>query len=188
VLASLVILVLGVVTYAIVQVSHSNFHVVVPGEVYRAGQMNPDQLARCLTNHHIRSVLNLRGVNGGEQWYRGETQAVARLGVGHFDMSWSSSEEIGPKQLSESLGLLRSAPKPLLIHCDGGADRTGLASALYRYAVQGQTAATANGELSLWYGHLPWFRPQVLAMDRSFWNFVSNQTSQASTTTPTASP
>ncbi len=161
--------------FALTQVVHHNLHVVAPGEVYRAGQMNADQLAGCLTNYGIRSVLNLRGPNGDQAWYRGETQTVAQLNVAHFDLRWSSGEEVDPAQLAATVEVLRSAPKPLLIHCQGGADRTSLASALYRYAVAGTPADQAADELSVWYGHVAWLRPKVRAMDRSFWNYVSNR-------------
>ncbi len=175
ILIAFAVAVLAVAAYALVQVARSNLHGVVPGDVYRAGQMNPDQLARCLTDHGIRSVLNLRGANGDQGWYRSETQTVARLKVAHYDLSWSSNKEVASEQLAATVELLRSAPKPLLIHCQGGADRTSLASALYRYGVEGKPADEASGELSIWYGHVPWLRPQVRAMDRSFWNYVSNR-------------
>jgi protein tyrosine/serine phosphatase len=164
----------AVAVFALTQMAHHNLHVVVPGEVYRAGQMNADQLAGCITNYGIRSVLNLRGPNGGQAWYRGETQTLAQLNVAHYDLRWSSGEEVDPAQMAATVGLLRAAPKPLLIHCQGGADRTSLASALYRFAVVGKPADEAAGEMSVWYGHVTWLRPKVRAMDRSFWNYVSN--------------
>ena len=163
-----------VAAFVLAQVIRHNLHAVVPGEVYRAGQMNADQLAGCITNYGIRSVLNLRGPNGDQDWYRGETQTVAQLNVAHYDLRWSSGEEVDPSQLAATIELLRAAPKPLLIHCQGGADRTSLASALYRFAVVGKPAAEAADELSVWYGHVAWLRPKVRAMDRSFWNYVRN--------------
>jgi len=53
---------------------------------------------------------------------------------------------------------MRDAPKPLLIHCKAGADRTGLASALYLGALEHQTRETAGWQLSILYGHIaiPW--------------------------------
>ena len=46
--------------------------------------------------------------------------------------------------VQEILTLLHDAPKPLLIHCKSGADRSGLVSALYRYAVEHADAADAE--------------------------------------------
>jgi protein tyrosine/serine phosphatase len=75
--------------------------------------------------------------------------------------------------------LLQQAPKPILIHCLGGADRSGLVSALYRFAIEGQKPDAADKELSIWYGHVPLIRPKVTAMDDSFWRYVSNRTVHA---------
>ncbi len=49
---------------------------------------------------------------------------------------------------------MRDAPKPLLIHCLAGADRTGLASALYVAGVEGRGELAAEWQLSIAYGHV----------------------------------
>jgi len=63
---------------------------------------------------------------------------------------------------------MKGAQKPILIHCREGADRTGLASALYLAAIKKAGEAVAEGQLSIRYGHisLP-FIPEY-AMDRAF--------------------
>jgi protein tyrosine/serine phosphatase len=50
---------------------------------------------------------------------------------------------------------MQDAPKPALIHCRHGADRAGLASALYRFNVSGDTQKQAKSQLRSRYGHLP---------------------------------
>lgn len=52
------------------------------------------------------------------------------------------------------------APKPLLIHCESGADRSGLAAALYLAAISGAGEEVAEEQLGLKYGHIsePWGR------------------------------
>lgn len=50
------------------------------------------------------------------------------------------------------MALLDSLPKPVLIHCMGGADRTGLAAALY-LASLGQGEAKAEAQISFRSGH-----------------------------------
>lgn len=49
---------------------------------------------------------------------------------------------------------LKEIEKPLLIHCQSGADRTGLASVIYRHVVEGESIQVARKELSLKHGHL----------------------------------
>lgn len=63
-----------------------------------------------------------------------------------------------PARVAALEQVMRDAPKPLLIHCKAGADRTGLASALYLGALEHQTRETAGWQLSILYGHIaiPW--------------------------------
>ncbi|MFD2031462.1 tyrosine-protein phosphatase [Ancylobacter dichloromethanicus] len=49
---------------------------------------------------------------------------------------------------------MKDAKKPILIHCQAGADRSGLASALYLAAIKKNSAeAEAEAQLSIRYGH-----------------------------------
>lgn len=49
---------------------------------------------------------------------------------------------------------MASVPKPILIHCRSGADRSGLAAALYVSKVAGLDNAKAEAQLSFYYGHV----------------------------------
>jgi protein tyrosine/serine phosphatase len=60
----------------------------------------------------------------------------------------------------------------VLIHCQSGADRTGLVAAIYEYAVAARPAEEAEEQLSLRYGHVPYLWSRTGAMDRSFEIFV----------------
>ncbi|HVM50889.1 MAG TPA: phosphatase PAP2 family protein [Candidatus Acidoferrum sp.] len=175
IMASLTAALMG---YIAGDLAHDNLRTLVPGEAYRAGQMSTHALARCIRAYGIKSVLNLRGEDRFQAWYQAEMQAAARMHVVHYDFALGSQEEVRLQQMDEIGRLLRSAPKPILIHCDGGADRAGLVSALYRYLVQGWGSDDADRELSVWNGHLPWLRPGVIAMDHSFWHYVSNRVSR----------
>jgi protein tyrosine/serine phosphatase len=71
-------------------------------------------------------------------------------------------------QAAELVQLMRDAPKPVLIHCQGGADRTGLASALYLAAIEKRSESAAKGQMSIIYGHIPLPITHAYAMDRTF--------------------
>jgi hypothetical protein len=71
-------------------------------------------------------------------------------------------------KLDEILKILRHAPKPILVHCKNGADRTGLVAAVYLAAIKGVKLDEAAGQLSLYYGHFPWLISATGAMDESF--------------------
>jgi len=150
------------------------FHIVVKGDAYRSGQMDVDRMTRTLKLYGIKSILNLRGENPTANWYQTEIETAAKLKVLHYDRQLGSGRELTLEQMDDLVALLRQAPKPILIHCVDGADRSGLVSALYRLALQGNTPEEAHRELSIWYGHVPLFRPKVKAMDRSYWRYVSN--------------
>ena len=158
---------------------NANFHTIVSGEAYRSGQMDAAQLSRAIQAYGIKSLINLRGTNA-PAYYRGEIETAKRLGVRHYDFSLSATDEITMSQMDEIIRTLREAPKPVLIHCKAGADRTGLVSALYCLTLKGETPAQANRELSIWYGHIPWAPlANTIAMDHSYWHYVSNHLARA---------
>jgi len=152
----------------------------VAGQIYRSGQMSGSALAHAIQQQGIQSVLNLRGGDGADGWYRDETNTTHQLGVGHYDFGLSAGREVSDEEIDRIMETIRRAPKPVLIHCNGGADRSALISAIYLYTTQGETAAEASRALSPFYGHIPhlYWRYSI-AMDRSYWRYVSNHTAQA---------
>jgi protein tyrosine/serine phosphatase len=149
-----------------------NFHAVKEGTFYRSAQLDEEELHRVLRDHQIRSVLNLRGAHPGQGWYDEEVAISHALGVTHYDYGLSAYRFVTRRQIGEVLDIVRSAPKPLLVHCKSGADRAGLVSALYRFAEEGASVDQADRQLSLIYGHFPYLTSRSKAMDDSFWAFV----------------
>lgn len=152
--------------------SGGNVHAVEPGVVYRAAQPTADRLDDLSRRYGIRSVINLRGDNAGQAWYDDELRVSRAHGITHVDVRLSAERELSPAEMAGLLRAIDAAPKPLLIHCNGGADRTGLASALYELS-RGAPPATADGQLSIRYGHFPWLWSRTGAMDRSFAKYVA---------------
>ena len=149
-----------------------NLHAVSAGVLYRSAQLSKSQTGWAVREYGIKSVLNLRGAHKGEAWYDDEMAASGALGLTHFDYPLSAKRFVTNQQIEEILGILRQAPKPLLVHCKSGADRAGLVAAVYRYSDTGASAAQADEELSLVYGHFPYLMSRSVAMDNSFWAFV----------------
>jgi protein tyrosine/serine phosphatase len=150
-----------------------NLHAVTNGVVYRSAQLNGRVLAAVLDGYEIKSVLNLRGEDD-EDWYRDEVSVTAAHRVLLYDVGMFATSEPSPHTLRKILEVLRTAPRPLLIHCNGGADRTGLASAMYKYFVEGKSAEEAAQQLSLRYGHFPWLGSRTVAMDNTFRRLVTS--------------
>lgn len=145
-----------------------NFSTVVAGEVYRSAQLTSDTIRFYAQERGIKSILNLRGRHVGSAWYDDEEKAAKDAGITLIDFAMSDKKELDEQRVKQLIELMRSAPKPLLIHCRAGADRTGLASALYIATITHQDKETAERQLSLYFGHLSLpFIPQY-AMDRTF--------------------
>ena len=148
-----------------------NFRTVSPGRVYRSGQLTEKQLVEYAREYGIRSVLNLRGRNEQSDWWKEEVAAAGRLGLKHYDLGLSSRKEPTEKEVQKLVAILQEAPKPLLIHCSGGADRSGLASAIYLCRFEGYPYEEARKQLSFIYGHSTLLYPDKKAMDRAFADF-----------------
>lgn len=148
-----------------------NVHAVVVGQVYRSAQLSPKHLMQVKAEHRIKSVINLRGENIGSPWYDDELATSKALGIKHIDFRMKSSRELTDEQARELVALMKAAPKPMLIHCHAGADRTGLASAIYVAAIAKGSEEEAEAQLSLRYGHLtyfPFWWTSAQAMARTF--------------------
>jgi protein tyrosine/serine phosphatase len=148
-----------------------NLHAVSAG-IYRSAQLTKNETRWAVREYAIKSVLNLRGEHAGQSWYDEEIAAAGEFGLVHFDYPLSAKRFVTSQQIEEILDIMRKAPKPLLIHCKSGADRAGLIAALYRFSETGASAADADRELSLVYGHFPYLTSRSSAMDDSYWAFV----------------
>ncbi|MDL2409180.1 tyrosine-protein phosphatase [Rhizobium calliandrae] len=163
--------VLGLGTYLAVVNLGDNFHPVIPGELYRSAQLTPKQLETYVHNNGIRTIVNLRGENKNQTWYDQEIDAARRLGVEHIDFKMSASQILTADRADQLVSILRSAPKPILIHCQAGADRTGLVAVIYSQQIGGIDQKTAERQLSIVYGHvgIPYLSG-AFAMDESLEN------------------
>lgn len=121
-----------------------NLHEVAPG-VWRSNQPSPGQLAR-LRAKGFRAVLNLRGAKPFA-YYHLEREACARLGLTFVSLPLSASRPVPAATLFELEDVFRRLPRPFLMHCKSGADRTGVAAALYLLMVEGAPVAAAAREL-----------------------------------------
>jgi protein tyrosine/serine phosphatase len=131
-----------------------NFHTVIEGQLYRSAQPSTAQLERYIRANGIKTVINLRGNSGYAKWWEEEVAVTERLGVGHVDFGMSASKILTPAKADQLVAIMRDAPKPILIHCLSGADRTGLVSVLYSQQIGKLAEDVAERQLSLAFGHI----------------------------------
>jgi hypothetical protein len=134
-----------------------NFHWVVPGEAARAAQAWAGMLAPFLRGRHIAAMINLRGPNPDYSWWREERRACEAVGARHLDVTLDSRHLPTRAQLVALFEAFDAAPKPFIVKCSGGQDRTSLASALYLLHRDGWGARDAAlGQFARWpYLHFP---------------------------------
>ena len=80
----------------------------------------------------LKSILNLRGGGPGDWWYGLEIRSAREAGMTYYDLPLSATRRPTRRELLQLIDLHNRCSYPLLIHCKSGADRTGLASAIYR--------------------------------------------------------
>ncbi len=124
-----------------------NFGTVVPGKFYRSGQPSEAQLKEWIQEYGFRSILSMRfGVppyekelaeQHGIKLYHVPFSATTGPGKGH----WETIRQI----LTDEENL------PVLVHCHGGGDRSGIVTALYRIEVQGWPLDKALREMNRYY-------------------------------------
>ena len=109
--------------------TYDNFHTVVPGKVYRSAQLSAKQFNQYIHKYQIKSIINLRGAHNHAPWYAHELAISGKDGIKHYDLHLDAMNTNSKVHMLQLIQLLKSSPKPVLIHCQHGSDRTGLASA-----------------------------------------------------------
>lgn len=144
----------------------TNFHTVIPGEVYRSAQLSAAALEHFIHTKHIRTVVNLRGCCDPEAWYLDEGRVTLRNNVSLEDLGFSAARLPSSVALRQLLEVIDRSEYPILFHCHKGSDRTGMASALALLLRTDASVEEARRQLSFRYGHLPIGR--TVYIDRFF--------------------
>ncbi len=116
-----------------------NLFLVAPN-FYRSAQLVPADLPR-LQNLGIKMVVSLRAFHSDNALLKNSGIKLIRIGV----LTW----DIDDKHVVRALRAIRTAEKegPVLLHCQHGADRTGLVTAMYRMVYQNWDRERALDEL-----------------------------------------
>ncbi|GKX59333.1 dual specificity protein phosphatase family protein [Leminorella grimontii] len=110
----------------------------IDDSLYRSGQPGEAQMKE-LERRGVKSVLNLRNFHTDDDEAKGTSLALYHVPMeaGRFTQ----------EQVIEALRVVYLAPKPVLVHCWHGSDRTGLTVAMYRLVFQNWSKEAAIEEL-----------------------------------------
>jgi protein tyrosine/serine phosphatase len=127
---------LGFIKYRFVP---KRFGVVVPGHIYRSGQISAPLVKKILTKYNIRIIVDLTSADPNNPDKQAEKQAAAELNIKvlRFTMSGNGTGDIN--DYANAVIAIANAEKqnlPVLVHCTAGAQRTGGVVAAYRLLVQ----------------------------------------------------
>jgi protein tyrosine phosphatase (PTP) superfamily phosphohydrolase (DUF442 family) len=115
------------------------FGVVVPGHIYRSGQISASLIKKTLTKYNIRIIVDLTSADPNNPDKQAEKQAASELNIKvlRFTMSGNGTGDIN--DYAAAVAAIANAEKqnlPVLVHCTAGAQRTGGVIAAYRLLVQ----------------------------------------------------
>jgi protein tyrosine/serine phosphatase len=117
-----------------------NLHRVAPN-LYRSAQPEAEGFKRLSKDPGIATVVSLRAFNSDKALAEGTGLKLVRIKI----HTW----HIETEDVVRALATIRKAEMqgPVLLHCQHGADRTGLISALYRVLYQGWSKDAALDEM-----------------------------------------
>lgn len=138
------------VDHGLVRLFHANRHR-VDDALWRSAQPSPFDI-RWADRTGIRTIVYLRGGTGIGSWAL-ERAACARRGLALVTLPLSSRHPPSRETIRAAAKVFDEIAYPALVHCKAGADRAGLAGALYLLLKRRATAAEAERQLGWRYGH-----------------------------------
>ena len=134
-----------------------NFCVITPGTLWR-GETPTRADAQWLVAHGVRTVISLQlDVQRSFETARldpGVVDSVTYFRVRDFAATQVLTHRHLDDHVAEVLAIIQEAPKPALISCRAGVDRTGVIAAAYRMLVDGMSQEEAIKEMDGF--HSPW--------------------------------
>ncbi len=128
-----------------------NLHEVIPGEVYRSRMPTPSDLRRLYREVGLKTVVSLRGGDASDDWWPPVSKVANEEGLLYERVRLSGGRMPSVSALRELVRILDESPRPLLIHCLQGVERTGLISGVARL-LEGDPLDQARRTFSLRYG------------------------------------
>jgi glycosyltransferase involved in cell wall biosynthesis len=152
----------------------------LPGGLFRSNQPSPNDVVYMVKRYGVRTVVNLRGENSQQGWFRLEVHACSNAGLERQDAVVYSRGLLETPEIENLQRLIQTIELPALVHCKSGADRAGFFSVLYRHYRLGEPIERALAELSPKFGHFPHGPTGVL--DHFFRTYLKSRQNRESLT------
>jgi protein tyrosine phosphatase (PTP) superfamily phosphohydrolase (DUF442 family) len=127
--------------------------VVIPSEVFRSPQPSTEDLRGLARQLRLKTIVNLRGENPDARWYHDETRAAAEFGLRMVSLSFETFDRPSRTETLALVETLESSPRPILLHCWSGRDRSNWAAGVARL-LEGGSLDDARGGLTALQGHV----------------------------------
>lgn len=148
------------VDHGVFRLAYLNRHRIGRGQVWRSAQPGPHQLAR-FRAEGVRTVISLRGGREHGSWPL-QREACERHGLRLVEFVLRSREAPDRETILAAKRFFEGIEYPAVMHCKSGADRAGLAAALYLILHEGRPVAEAARQLSARYGHFRFAKTGIL--------------------------
>ena len=105
-----------------------NFHIVDDG-IWRSAQPSLESIS-VMNKNGLKTIINLRGSEENHLW---ESRISDSLGIQYFHYPMDGREIPDTADLNSILRIIENQQnQPVMYHCLGGKDRTGIVTAIYR--------------------------------------------------------
>ena len=132
------------------------FSAVIDNQVYRSAQLSASRLDVIIQTYGIRTIIALLGSENGALWYENEKAVAERHQIRMLNIGFGSHELPQYNRLNQLVDALLSAPRPILLHCYRGADRSGMASAIALILNNALSLETIEKQFSWRFGVIPY--------------------------------
>jgi protein tyrosine/serine phosphatase len=126
------------------------FGVVVPGQVFRSGQISRFLIADVVDRNHIGTIIDLNGLDPKDADQQAEIEVSEAKNVRHlrFPLRGDATGQID-RYAGAVQAIVESEHegRPVLVHCAAGTQRTGACVSFYRLLVRHDSPESVYREL-----------------------------------------
>lgn len=142
-----------------------NFYTVIDNKIYRSAQPDIYNIKQWQQQFNIHSILNLRGQDfSSNDKNNNEIMSYSKKQLNSLKLYYvelSSDLLPTPTELNLIIDYIEHSPKPMLIHCKNGVDRSGLVSAIAKI-LNNYSVDDALQEFTWTKGFLPYREQDIL--------------------------